>query len=331
LLLFGAPAGYVYAYDQSGKLHWKAEVGGEILDGVAVGRLTSGPDLSVVASWNGGVAAMDSAGRTLWQKDAPSPTGSIPVLVDLDGDQKLDIVLNAGSELLALKGETGAVLWVYSVPGAHFVTPAVGEFVPKGKPRIVTADESETVYALDETGKLLWRQDHIYGPWEVPEQIEQYEEACEVGLADLDRRGERQIVVTMKSGDTLGLTARGERLWRLVSHERKVGTSLACGGHLGFADLDNDGKLEVIVSQQDSYLYVLDSRGRPQWTYRAYFWYHSTPSIADLQNTGELNIVFTCPEDNGTYALRSGFKGAPGRAPWPMDRGSLARANCAPW
>jgi hypothetical protein len=87
----------------------------------------------------------------------------------------------------------------------------------------------------------------------------------------------------------------------------KVGTSLARGGHIGFADLDNDGKLEIIVSQQDSYLYVLDSRGRPQWTYQGHFWYHSSPAIADLQNTGELDIVFTSPEDGGTYALRSGF------------------------
>ena len=89
-----------------------------------------------------------------------------------------------------------------------------------------------------------------------------------------------------------GASGSGE----FVSHERKVGTSLARGGHLGFADLDNDGKLEVIVSQQDSYLYVLDSRGRPKWVYRGYFWYHSSPSVADLQNTGELNIVFTAPK-----------------------------------
>lgn len=331
LILFGAPAGYVYAYDRNGKLHWRTEVGGEIIDGVAVGRITAGQDSSVVASWEGGVAAIDAQGRTLWQKDVPAPRGANPVLVDLDGDGRLEVVLNAGAGIVALKGDTGAVLWQYTVPGAQFVTPAAGEFVRGGKPRIITADEAETVYALDENGRLIWRQDHIYGPWEVPEQIEQYAEACELGLADLEGQGERQVVVTMKSGDTLGLTARGERLWRFVSHERKVGTSLARGGHLGFADMDGDGKLEVIVSQQDSYVYVLDGQGRPKWTYRAYFWYHSTPSIADLQNNGELNIVFTCPEEGGTYALRGGFKGEPGRAPWPMDRGNLARTNCAPW
>ena len=100
---------------------------------VAVGRLTDGPELSVVASWNGGIAAIDSSGRILWQKDVPTPTGSVPVLVDLDGDHKLDIVLNAGSEILALKGDSGATLWEYSVPGARFVTPAAGEFVSQGE------------------------------------------------------------------------------------------------------------------------------------------------------------------------------------------------------
>lgn len=331
LLLFGAPAGYVYAYDRDGKLHWRTEVGGEILGGVAVGRLTSGPDLSVVASWNGGVAAIDSAGRILWQKEIPTPSGSTPVLADLDGDHNLDVVLNAGSEIIALKGDSGMVLWRYSVPGRHFVTPAIGEFVRSGKPRIVTGDESGTVYTLDETGKLLWCQDRVYGPRTVPEPVDQYAAVSEVGLADLDRQGERQVVVAMKSGETVALTARGERLWQFDSYERKVGTSLARGGHLAFADLDGDGKLDTIIAQQDSYLYVLDSRGRPKWVYRGYFWYHNSPSIADLQHTGELDIVFTAPEEGGTYALRTGVHGVPGRAPWPMDRGGMSRTNCAEW
>ena len=331
LLLFGAPAGYVYAYDRAGKLRWRTEVGGEILGGVAVGALTDGPDLSVVATWNGGVSAIDSAGRTIWRKDLPTPSGSVPVLVDLNGDGKLDIVLTAGTEVIALKGESGARLWSYNLPGARFTPPAAGAFVRGGKPRIVTGDETGVVYALDESGKLLWRQTKIFGPREVPEWIDQYAPISELALADLRGTGERQVVLTTKGGDTIALTARGERLWHFASYERKVGTSLARGGHLAFADLDNDGALEVIVSQQDSYLYVLDAAGRSKWMYRGYFWYHNAPSIADLQGTGELDIVFTAPEDGGTYALRSGFKGPKGRAPWSMDRGSLERANCAPW
>ena len=330
-LLYGAPSGYVYAYNREGKLNWRTEVGGEIIGGVAVGRLMDGPNSEVAASWDGGIEVIDATGRVVWQKELPRPSGSTPVLVDLDGDGKLDIILNAKSEVVALKGDTGAVLWKYVVPDTAFITPAAGQFVPNGKPRIVTGDDLGVVYVLDESGKLLWRQDRIFGPRGVPEQLAQYAGISEVGLADLDRTGERQVVATTKSGETVALSARGERLWWFASYERKVGTSLARGGHLAFADLDGNGKLEIVLSQQDSYLYVLDSKGQKKWTYLGYFWYHSSPTIADLQGTGELDIVFTAPETNGTYALRSGFKGKPGLAPWPMDRGNPERTNCAPW
>ena len=331
LLVYGAPSGYVYAYDREGTLRWRTEVGGEIIGGVAIGRLMDGPNSEVAASWDGGVEVIDATGRIVWQEEVPQPSGSTPVLVDLDGDGKLDIVVNAGSEIVALKGDTGAILWKYQVPGAIFITPAAGQFVPNGKPRIVTGDDSGVIYTLDENGKLLWRQDRIFGPRGVPEPIAQYAGISEIGLADLDRRGDRQVIATTKSGETVALNARGERLWWFTSYERKVGTSEDRGAHLAFADLDNDGKLEVILSQQDSYLYVLDSKGREKWAYLGYFWYHNSPTVADLQGTGELNIVFTSPETGGTYALRSGFTGKPGRAPWPMDRGDTERTNCAPW
>jgi outer membrane protein assembly factor BamB len=331
MLLIGAPSGYVYAYDRDGRLHWRAEVGGEILGALAVGSLVTGPDLAVAASWNGGVAVLNAGGEKIWEKQLPAPSGGTPVLVDLDGDGLLDIVLNTRSKIVALQGSTGRVLWEFSSATGGLVTPSVGSFVPNGKPRIVTGDESGAVFALDQTGKLLWRQERIFGPREVPEPIAQYAPISEVAMADLNSRGERQIVVSTKSGETVALSARGERLWCFTSYERRVGISLTSGAHMAFGDLDGDGKLEIVLSQQDSYLYVLDAAGRQKWSYRGYFWYHTQPAIADLQHTGELNIVFTAPEDDGTYALRTGYRGTPGRTPWPMSRGGLTRANCAPW
>ncbi|MCX6622532.1 MAG: PQQ-binding-like beta-propeller repeat protein, partial [Acidobacteria bacterium] len=331
VLLIGAPSAYVYAYTRDGRRLWRTEVGGEILGAIAAGRLTASADLAVAGAWNGGVAVMDAGGRKLWEKALPKPSGGTPVLVDLDGDGRLEIVVNSGSRLVALRGDTGAVLWEFEAGGAGLVTPAAGALVRGGRPRLVTGDDSGAVYAVDEKGQLLWRQTRVFGPREVPEPIEYYAAISEIGLADLTGTGERQVVVATKAGETVALGARGERLWRFASYERKVGISLGGGARLAFADLDEDGQMEVILSQQDSFLYVLDSEGRQKWCYLGYFWYHTAPAVADLQHTGELNIVFTAPEDNGTYALRGGHRGKPGRAPWPMARGGLERTNCAPW
>lgn len=230
-----------------------------------------------------------------------------------------------------MNGGDGRVRWRFIAAGRQFCNPAAGAFTRNGKARIVAGDDQGAVYALDETGMLLWRQDRIFGPREVPEPVEQYLPISEIGLADLDRSGERQVIATTKGGETVALSARGERLWRYASYERRVGIALNMGARMAFADLDQDGKLEVILAQQDSYIHVLDHQGREKWTYLGYFWYHYAPAVADLQGTGELNIVFTGPEEGGTFALRSGVRGKSGQVPWPMTRGGPERTNCAPW
>jgi outer membrane protein assembly factor BamB len=331
LLLFGAPSGYVYAYDRTGKRRWRTEVGGEILGGPAVGVLLPGGRQAVAVNWGGGVSVIDPSGALVWQKEHPVPAASTPVLIDLDGDGQLEVVVNAGAEILALDGGDGRLRWRFTAPGRQFCNPAAGAFTRDGKPRIVAGDDQGSLYALDELGNLLWRQERIFGPREVPEPVEQYLPISEIGLADLDRRDERQVIATTKGGETVALSARGERLWRYSSYERRVGIALNMGARMAFADLDQDGRLEVILAQQDSYIHVLDHQGREKWTYLGYFWYHYAPAVADLQGTGELNIVFTGPEEGGTFALRSGVRGKPGQAPWPMMRGGLERTNCAPW
>jgi hypothetical protein len=330
LLVWGAPSGFVYAYTVDGTRVWRTEVGGEVFGGVAAGKLRN-EGMAIVVSWEGGIAAMDLAGKILWRRDAAIPARTTPALVDLDGDGLLDVVENADGKVLAWRGVDGAPMWEYSIPGRRLTAPAAGEFVRGGRPRVVVGDDAGTIHAIDEAGRLLWRQDRLHGAQEVPEPVEGYAGIVDVGLADLDGDGEREIIATIRSGDTACLNARGERRWWFTSQERYTGTSLNCGARLAFADLDGDGTTEVVLSQQDSYVYVLDHTGRQVWRYRGGFWYHFAPAIADLRNDGELNIVFTCPEEGGTYALRAGVKSAPGRAPWPMMRGGLERTNCAAW
>jgi outer membrane protein assembly factor BamB len=330
-LLFVSPSGYLYAYQKSGRLRWRAELGGEALGAPAVGALLAGGARAVAVAWGGGVSVFDAVGRRVWERRLPVAAASTPVLVDLDGDGRLEVVASAGSKVVALEGNSGRIIWEYQVENTEFTVPSAGEFIRGGKPRVVVGDGRGVIHAIDERGRLLWRQDRIFGPREVPEPVEYYSGIAEVGLADLDGRGERQVIATTRAGETVALGARGERLWRFASYERKTGISLNGGARLAFADLDNDGQLEVVLSQQDSFVYVLGADGREKWSFQGYFWYHNAPAVGDLLGNGELNVVFTGPENRGTFALRSGVKGKPGCAPWPMMRGGLARTNCASW
>jgi outer membrane protein assembly factor BamB len=331
VMLFGSPSAFVYAFAPDGTGLWRTEVGGEVLGGPSVGPLLKGAGPAIAAAWEGGVSVIAPDGRLVWQRRLSVPARTWAVLADLDGDGQDEVVVNAADEIVALRGATGEDLWRFRAPGRQLTAPAVGEFVRGGKPRLVFGDEQGCVYALDERGRLLWRQDRVYGPREAPEPIEHYAAVAETGLADLEASGERQVIVSMRSGETVALSARGERLWRFASYERKVGISYGGGAYLGFADLDQDGRLDVVLSQQDSYLYVLGAGGALKWMFLARFWYHFPPAIGDLEGTGELNILFSAPEEGGMWALRAGARGAAHRAPWPMARGNLARTNCAPW
>jgi outer membrane protein assembly factor BamB len=331
MLLFGAPSGYVYAFRPDGTRLWRTQVGGEVLGGPSVGRLLAGGRPGIAAAWEGGVSVIAPDGALVWQQHLPVPSRTYAVVADLDGDGEDEVVVNAADQIVALRGTTGEILWRYRAPGRQLTVPAAGEFARGGKPRLVFGDEQGSVYAIDERGRLAWRQDRIYGPREVPDPVEHYQAVAETALADLEASGERQVIVSTRSGETVSLSARGERLWRFSSYERKVGISYGGGAHLGFADLDQDGRLDVVLSQQDSYIYILGAGGALKWMFLARFWYHSPPAIADLEGSGELNILFSSPEEGGMWALRGGVRGASGRAPWPMARGNLGRTNCAPW
>jgi len=330
-LLFGAPSGFVYAFAPDGTRLWRTEVGGEVLGGPSVGRLLAGGALAIAAAWEGGVSVIAPDGKLVWQQRLRVPPRTYAVVLDLDGDGEDEVVVNAADEIVALRGATGQILWRFRAPGHQFTVPAGGQFVRGGKPRLVFGDEQGAVYAIDERGGLLWRQERIYGPREVPDPIEHYQGIAETALADLEASGERQVIVSTRSGETVSLSARGERLWRFTSYERKVGISYGGGAYLGFADLDQDGRLDVVLSQQDSYIYVVGAGGALKWMFLARFWYHSPPAIADLEGSGELNVLFSAPEEGGLWALRSGARGASKRAPWPMTRGNLGRTNCAAW
>jgi outer membrane protein assembly factor BamB len=81
------------------------------------------------------------------------------------------------------------------------------------------------------------------------------------------------------------------------------------------ADIDADGKTEIIGAARWQQIFCLDGAGREKWRYQTAAAMNSNPAVADLDGDGTMEIV-AAPEDGGLIAL-----GADGRLRWRTDLG----------
>jgi hypothetical protein len=191
-----------------------------------------------------------------------------PVAYDLDGDGAMEIIAARGSVLYVWNAK-GDLAWRAAVgkdgtqDEAHgsarqYAGPVVGAFAPHGKGRIAVAyDNKAAVY--DDSGRILPGWPRTFpGPTG---------EIRSLAAADLDGDDTLEIIAE-KTGAGPATMA-----WRLD------GTDLAgwpqakdceqCnqfGGYdqnLGVADLDGDGKPEVVSTYDASYIGVMHADGKP--------------------------------------------------------------------
>ncbi|MEQ8221946.1 MAG: PQQ-binding-like beta-propeller repeat protein [Candidatus Eremiobacterota bacterium] len=81
------------------------------------------------------------------------------------------------------------------------------------------------------------------------------------------------------------------------------------------ADINDDGKIEIIFGSNDSYVHVVDGEtGKTVWDYKTGDKIISSPSVADINGDGRLEVIVTS-QDHFAYALR----GNRGELLWKFD------------
>ncbi|MEA2445757.1 MAG: hypothetical protein QOJ12_3049 [Thermoleophilales bacterium] len=209
-------------------------------------------------------------------------TASPPSVADLDGDGRNEVIGLPNVErkvpyerqayaFVVLDGaQDGGVRSARRHQG--FMTPplsrkpavrAGGDFYPPrgipaptdvdiagdGRPEIVAPVPDGFVYAVSPTGKRLWRYDYARGAARTF--------ASEVVSADLNRDGVPELVFgtygrAARSGRLVVLSANGRRLHDVrLRHQRMDGNGVAVPAAPSLADLDGDGRLEIVVSTFD--------------------------------------------------------------------------------
>jgi outer membrane protein assembly factor BamB len=83
-------------------------------------------------------------------------------------------------------------------------------------------------------------------------------------------------------------------------------------------DIDNDGKLEVVVGSRDGKVYALNGEdGSLLWSYKTGDWVASSPSLGDIDNDGKLEVVVGS-HHNKIYAISTDSPvPSPSLLPWP--------------
>lgn len=225
------------------------------------------------------------------------------------------LVLAAPAILLATQPSTAAeVVWKYRAPSGYVdISPAIGDVDADGVQDVIVATTAGSVFALGNDGLPKWRWD-VRQPFSVPPS-----------LADLDGDNHPEILALTNPGRLLCLDgATGSPIWTydLSGRLEWAATSIA------LADINKDGKREVITADCVETLVCLNPAGTPIWTFREKGGWRTSPAVGDLNGDGFLETVIgsdrcplVCVSHEGKELWRLPNEGASATSPviWDLD------------
>ena len=134
-------------------------------------------------------------------------------------------------------------------PPSAIPAPAVVDITGDGRPEIVASVPDGAVYAVGPNGTRLWRYDVARGR---PRMF-----ASEVVAADLNRDGRPELVLGTYSlarggGRLIVLSGRGKLLREVrIPRQGRDGNGIGVAAAPSIADIDGDGRLEIVLTSFD--------------------------------------------------------------------------------
>jgi FG-GAP-like repeat/Domain of unknown function (DUF4214) len=227
-----------------------------------------------------------------------------PVVGDLDGDGKQEVLVTGGNVLYAFKLDpTSNQMFIDhtysqgSPQGPLNCTPVIVTL--SSGPAVFMGDGHGTVFGWDaRTGNLLagWPQTVAYYNAALPQPGETFpanEIYGGVTAGDLDGDGVPEIVVTSLNHEVTAFHANGSVMWRF-NNDDTIFDAVAIG------DLNGDGHPEVVVggdSSTSQYYWsggrinCLSWDGKREWVKKTDQVIWSSPALVDLFGNGKLEVI----------------------------------------
>ncbi len=244
--------------------------------------------------------------RPLWVHDAGTDITTTPQLYDLDGDGAREILFGTRRTGLWCLDSAGQPRWSSDRHGELWTTPRVVELLPSSPGlEVLVAGDDGALSCLSAEGAELWRR-HLGG------------EALRSTptVADLDGDGTLEVLgCTSRRGLLVCLGADGTPRWELLLEGRVDAATAA-------ADLDRDGRLEVLVPVESRLACV--RAGEELWSVEVGGrQINNMPACADLVGDADLEVVI------GGHGGRILCLRADGEELWSFDAATRVSTTAA--
>lgn len=243
---------------------------------VAGDLLGQGIPSIVAVDVRGSVYCFDERGERHWKFPRAVKSGEfrLPVLADLDGDGKSEVIVTDAYGHLQALDAAGRLRLEVAATRYRVGVPAVGDVTDDGQPEIIFGTDAGEVYCLNALGEVVWSRllDACFG------------RALPL-IVDADKDGGYEVYFpTAFNNVHPGLFAldaqTGKRLWKAPSVLQSYRSTV-------MTDLDGNGRNEILFGDKNSSLFCVDAKGRQRWTTqlsgRGIFF---APAVADLQGKG---------------------------------------------
>jgi LruC domain-containing protein len=281
---------------------------------------------NAISSWLWSPGAYNPQARQSMALDETSEPGSryfaSPIIADLDGDGQSEIILgnllNGNMEVYNAQQQMQPG-WPQLVGSGVKAAASVANLDSDNDLEIVVGALDGRVYAWHHTGEAV-------EGWPVTLDTD-FRILATPAVADLDNDDSLDIVVPVANGKLYALEVDGSIKigWpvSIGSVEDKFDSQII-NSSPKIANLDGNGRPEIVVGSTDKKLYVLNWDGSTRWTYETGDMIFSSPEVADIDpSISGLEIVFGSG-DSYVYHLDQA-----GNLLWKRPTGWTVRSSAA--